>query len=127
MLSPNPDLQERIPTGKILDQIKKSFGNFSTFKEMFTDSAATLFGSGYVWLCRERKNDVLAIIPTVNQESPLSYGLEPILVIDVWEHAYYLDHHNKRMKYIHSWWNVVDWDVVQELYDFWDSNKHDEL
>ena len=95
---------------------------------MFSKSALSLFGSGYVWLCREPKNNALTYLPTINQQSPVSYGLNPILVIDVWEHAYYLKHQNKRANYIDNWWNVVDWSAVQDLYDFWDNdNYHEEL
>ena len=95
---------------------------------MFTNSALSLFGSGYVWLCRERRNNVLTFFPTVNQESPLSYGLDPILVIDVWEHAYYLKHQNKRAMYIEDWWKVVNWGTVNQLYHFWNKlATHEEL
>jgi len=128
LLSPNPERKSRLPFGTVLRRIEKAFGNFSEFRDMFTKSALTLFGSGYVWLCRERKHDVLTFFPTVNQESPVSYGLEPILVIDVWEHAYYLKHQNKRGSYVEDWWNVVDWEIVNKLYDFWNKSKpHEEL
>ncbi|XP_065051554.1 superoxide dismutase [Mn/Fe]-like [Rhopilema esculentum] len=128
LLSPNPSKEDRVPTGKVLNHIVRSFGNFTAFKEMFSKSALSLFGSGYVWLCREPKTNALTYLPTINQQSPVSYGLNPILVIDVWEHAYYLKHQNKRANYIDNWWNVVDWSAVQDLYDFWDKDSnHEEL
>ena len=120
LLSPNPEGVDRIPFGTVSNQIEKAFGNFSEFKHMFTKSALSLFGSGYVWLCRERKNNVLTSFPTVNQESPVSYGLDPILVIDLWEHAYYLKHQNIRPSYVEDWWKLVDWEAVNQLYSFWD-------
>ncbi len=128
IISPNKDDQDRSPKGLVLEKIYSSFGNYSTFKEIFTNAASKLFGSGYVWLCREPRNDVLTIFPTDNQQCPLTFGLQPILVIDVWEHAYYLKHQNKRVNYINDWWHVVDWKNVEELYRFWESkNIHTEL
>eukprot|EP00794_Sanderia_malayensis_P017398 gene17398-19141_t len=128
VMSPNKDKIERAPSGIIQQKMFTSFGNYSLFKEIFTKSASTLFGSGYVWLCREPRNDILTIFPTDNQQCPLTFGLQPILVVDVWEHAYYLKHQNKRMSYIKDWWMVVDWNNVENLYHFWEKgNAHTEL
>jgi superoxide dismutase, Fe-Mn family len=106
---------ENKPSGKILEAINKDFGNFDAFKEKFTASAATLFGSGYCWLVVNFENK-LEIITTKDQDSPLSIGKKPVLVIDVWEHAYYLKYQNKRPEFIEAWWNLVNWDKVEELF-----------
>jgi len=103
------------PSGELADSIKKDFGDFSNFKEMFTKAAAGLFGSGWVWLVKDANNK-LSIIPTSNQDSPISQGLKPILCLDIWEHAYYLKYQNKRPDYIAAWWNVVNWEKVAELF-----------
>lgn len=103
------------PRGTIADAIKKFFGNFFTFQEQFNISVKTVFGSGWTWLCVDRE-DGLVIISTSNQDSPLSQGLSPILGLDVWEHAYYLQYQNKRPDYITAWWHVINWDQVEEYY-----------
>ena len=83
---------------------------------------------GYVWLSREPANHMLIISTTANQDSPLSQGLHPILVIDVWEHAYYLKHQNKRPNHVSDWWKLVDWKRVEELDSWFSNNKqHEEL
>ena len=100
------------PSGDLAKAIDATFGSFDAFKEEFTKSATTRFGSGWAWLVK--KGDGLAIISTANQDSPLSEGFTPILGLDVWEHAYYLNYQNRRPDYISAWWNVVNWDVVAE-------------
>lgn len=103
------------PTGELADAIKKTFGSFDEFKEKFSSAAAGQFGSGWGWLCVDDSGD-LKVISTPNQDSPLMNGLTPILGVDVWEHAYYLHYQNRRPDYISAFWNVVNWDKVNELY-----------
>jgi len=98
------------PGGKLGDAIKSTFGDFATFKEQFSNAAATRFGSGWAWLVASGAK--LAVESTPNQDSPLMEGRTPILGLDVWEHAYYLKYQNKRPDYIAAWWNVVNWDEV---------------
>jgi len=101
--------------GKIGDAIKTTFGSFDTFKEQFSNAAATRFGSGWAWLVLD-KDGKLLITSTSNQDSPYSIGQTPLLTIDIWEHAYYLKYQNRRPDYIAAWWNVVNWKKVDELY-----------
>ena len=100
-------------TGKIASLIDASFGNFETFKETFTKAASTLFGSGWAWLTVD-KDGKLAIEQTANADTPLRHGKKPLLTIDVWEHAYYLDTQNARPKYIENFWNIINWDIVNQ-------------
>lgn len=102
--------------GKVLDAIKKDFGSFEEFKKQFTQNATTLFGSGYTWLVLS--NGKLEIINTKDQDSPLSVGKKPLLVIDVWEHAYYLKYQNRRAEFIENWWNMVNWKQVEKNFTF---------
>ncbi|MBI2353135.1 superoxide dismutase [Candidatus Dependentiae bacterium] len=101
--------------GDLLKDIDKQFGSFQTFKEKFENAAKTQFGSGWAWLVVKDKNK-LEIIATSNQDVALTLTMQPILCLDVWEHAYYLHYQNRRADYIQAWWNVVHWDYVQELY-----------
>ena len=98
------------PTGAIKEAIDEAFGDFATFKEEFKKAAAGRFGSGWAWLVLE--NGKLAITSTANQDSPLMEGKTPILGLDVWEHAYYLKYKNVRPDYIEAFWNVVNWEEV---------------
>src|SRR3989344_2976364 len=102
-------------SGDIEKAITKKYGSFEVFKEQFSASATTVFGSGWAWLVVDSKGN-LEIIQTKNQESPLSLGKTPILALDVWEHAYYLKYQNKRPDYIAAFWNVINWNKVNELY-----------
>ncbi|HMN47841.1 MAG TPA: superoxide dismutase [Ignavibacteriaceae bacterium] len=106
------------PTGKVADAINSTFGNFDEFKNKFSTAAATRFGSGWAWLVVQ--NGKLVVSSTPNQDNPLMDVAEvkgtPILGLDVWEHAYYLKYQNRRPEYIENWWNVVNWDKVNELY-----------
>lgn len=96
------------PRGEIADRIIEKYGSYQAFVDQFTASALGVFGSGWVWL-----QPNLEIITTPNQDTPIMTGLPaPILGLDVWEHAYYLDYKNKRDDYIQAWWNVIDWDFV---------------
>ncbi|WP_163539619.1 superoxide dismutase SodA [Gracilibacillus sp. YIM 98692] len=112
LLSPNGGGE---PTGEIADKINETFGSFDKFKEEFAAAAAGRFGSGWAWLVVNNGN--IEITSTPNQDTPISEGKTPILGLDVWEHAYYLKYQNKRPDYIAAFWNVVDWDKVNSLYN----------
>jgi len=102
------------PGGDLAKAIDGKFGSFDGFKGMFTAAAATRFGSGWAWLaCKAGR---LEVFSTANQDSPLAEGFEPILGLDVWEHAYYLNYQNRRPDYITAFWNVVNWDQAAENY-----------
>ena len=103
------------PTGALAQAIKDAFGDFATFKDKFSQAAATRFGSGWAWL--GLKDGKLTVISLPNQDAPLMEGLTPILGLDVWEHAYYLKYQNRRPEYISNWWNVVNWDEVARRYE----------
>ena len=111
ILSPNGGGE---PEGELADAIKAKFGSFETFKEEFAKAATTRFGSGWAWLTV--KDGELELYSTANQDSPLMEGKTPILGLDVWEHAYYLNYQNRRPEYINSFWNVVNWDEVSKRY-----------
>lgn len=103
------------PSGELADAINSSFGSLEGFKEKFANAAATQFGSGWAWLC-VHKGGKLDVCGTPNQDNPLMPGVgcggHPILGIDVWEHAYYLNYQNRRPDYISAFWNVINWDEV---------------
>lgn len=101
------------PTGKIADAINDSFDSFDAFKEQFSQSAATLFGSGWAWLV-QNKEGKLEITQEVNAGNPMTSGLKPLLTCDVWEHAYYVDYRNARPTYIESFWKLVNWEFVNQ-------------
>lgn len=101
------------PTGELASAIDSAFGSFDSFKEQFANAAATRFGSGWAWLCVDSSGNLI-VNSTPNQDTPISDGLKPILGLDVWEHAYYLNYQNRRPDYINSWWNVVNWDQVAQ-------------
>lgn len=103
------------PKGKIAEEIQKSFGSFEKFQEEFNASAKSVFGSGWAWLVLDADGKPV-ISTTTNQDVVLFEGDIPVLGLDVWEHAYYLKYTNKRVDYINAWWNVVDWDQVEENY-----------
>lgn len=102
------------PDGDLGKAIIETFGSFSDFKETFGKAAATRFGSGWAWL--SVKDGKLAVTSTGNQDNPLSDGATPILGLDVWEHAYYLNYQNRRPDYVGAWWNVVNWKAVSDKY-----------
>ena len=107
------------PTGALADAINTAFGSFDGFKNAFAKAAATRFGSGWAWLCIH-KGGAVEVCSTANQDNPLMPGIGcdgfPILGIDVWEHAYYLNYQNRRPDYIQAFFNVVDWKKVSEMY-----------
>ena len=112
LMSPNGN---SAPVGEIAKKIDEDLGGFDKFKDEFKKAALGRFGSGWAWLVLD-KGGKLMIVSTPNQDNPLTDGLKPLLDIDVWEHAYYLKYQNKRADYIDSWWNVVDWNKVEEEY-----------
>jgi Fe-Mn family superoxide dismutase len=103
------------PTGAIADAINSAFGSFDSFKEEFTKAGLTRFGSGWAWLVVD--NGQLAVINTLNQDSPLMEGKTPILGADVWEHAYYLNYQNKRPDYLNAFFNVINWEEVNKRFE----------
>ena len=104
------------PTGDLAAAINNTFGGFAAFKEQFAKAAATRFGSGWAWLYVDGGGK-LAVGSTPNQDTPLMEGNTPILGLDVWEHAYYLNYQNRRPDYVAAWWNVVNWDAVAAKYE----------
>ena len=104
------------PTGQIADAIKAAFGDFASFKAKVKDNGATQFGSGWSWVVYNPTTGKLEALKKPNQDSPLMDGLVPVLGVDVWEHAYYLDYFNRRPDYIAAWWHVVNWDEVERRY-----------
>ena len=115
MLSPNGG---GAPHGTLADAISSTFGSFDAFKELFANAALTRFGSGWAWLIK-REDGSLAVTSTPNQDSPLMEGIAnetgtPIIGLDVWEHAYYLNYQNRRPDYVSAFWEVVDWGRAQD-------------
>ena len=107
------------PSGKLADAINKDFGSFDEFKSKFSAAAATRFGSGWAWLCVDSDGG-LEVCSTANQDNPLmpgECGKTPVLCLDVWEHAYYLNYQNRRPDYVEAFFNVIDWSVVSAKYD----------
>jgi len=108
------------PSGNLLSAIEKAFGSFDEFKAEFSKAAATRFGSGWAWLCAHSDGS-LEICSTANQDNPIMNGIgcggSPILGLDVWEHAYYLNYQNRRPDYINGFFNVIDWAKVEEKYN----------
>lgn len=106
---------QKLPTGRLLDKINETYGSFENFKKEVEEVGTTLFGSGWVWVTTDT-NGNLAISKGSNAENPLTKGLKPILVIDVWEHAYYLDYQNRRAEYLHRIWDLIDWNLIDIRY-----------
>ena len=109
-----------MPSDNLLNAINSSFGSFDSFKVLFSNAAATRFGSGWAWLC-VHSGGKLEICSTANQDNPLMPGIGcegyPILGLDVWEHAYYLNYQNRRPDYINAFFNVLNWDIVSKAYE----------
>ncbi|MEH0743210.1 superoxide dismutase [Vibrio cholerae] len=107
-----------VPSGELGRTIEETFGSFAEFQQQFSDAAINTFGSGFAWLIV--KDNQLVITSTSNQDNPLmdvaAIQGEPILALDVWEHAYYISYQNRRPDYINAWWNVVNWEAVAENY-----------
>ncbi|HDL6961840.1 TPA: superoxide dismutase [Fe] [Yersinia enterocolitica] len=109
-LSPNGGGE---PTGKVADAINQSFGSFAEFKAQFTDAAVKNFGAGWTWLVK-KADGTLAIVSTSNAATPLTTTDKPLLTVDVWEHAYYIDYRNARPKYLENFWALVNWSFVEK-------------
>lgn len=103
------------PKGPLGDAIQATFGGFAQFKEQFAAAAAARFGSGWAWLVRDATGK-LSLYSTPNQDSPYMQNHCPIIGLDVWEHAYYLNYQNRRPDYVAAWWNVVNWDRANEIF-----------
>lgn len=109
------------PTGPLAEAINKAFGSFDTFKDQFSTAATTRFGSGWAWLCLKADKS-LFICSTPNQDNPLMQGFvdtpgTPLLGLDVWEHAYYLNYQNRRPDYIKAFWSVINWPAISKRYE----------
>lgn len=101
------------PTGELADAITNTFNSFAEFKEAFTKTAITTFGSGWAWLVKDEKNQ-LQLVSTSNAGTPMTDGKKALLTCDVWEHAYYIDYRNARPNYLEAFWNLVNWDFVSQ-------------
>ena len=102
--------------GPFANVIKRSFGSVRFFKEMFTGSAGSLLGTGWIWLVLNQKG-LMEIINESNAGNPLRRGLTPILTCDIWEHAYYLDYQNRRSDYLEAFWKLIDWKLIEKRYE----------
>lgn len=105
------------PCCNLKNFIRFDFGNFDTFKKKMEDAAASLFGSGWVWLAQE-ENGKLKIISCHNGDTPLRHKMTPLYGIDIWEHAYYLDYQNRRTEYVHKLWDIVDWEMIESRLNY---------
>jgi Fe-Mn family superoxide dismutase len=112
VLTPN---SAKAPTGELSDKINQTFGSFEEFKKEFVTAGTKHFGSGWVWLLKDREGE-LSILTLPNQDAPVIYGTG-LLGIDLWEHAYYLKHQNRRADYLNNIWEIINWEYVQELYE----------
>jgi Fe-Mn family superoxide dismutase len=115
IMGPTISNSSKEPIGASADSIKSAFGDFPKFKEEFTKAAAGVFGSGWAWLVLD-ENGKMAITSTGMQDSPIMKNQKLLLGLDVWEHAYYLKYQNKRPDYIDAWWNVVNWQGVEQKF-----------
>jgi superoxide dismutase, Fe-Mn family len=103
------------PKGKLAEAIQTTFGGFAAFKEQIEKAGLGRLGSGYAWLCK-KPDGSLIVYSTPNQDTPLADGYFPLLVVDVWEHAYYLKYQNRRAEYLTNWWSLVNWDKVEKRF-----------
>ena len=107
---------DNAPTGRLAEAINAQFGSFEAFKEAFAKAGATLFGSGWVWLSADKEGN-LHITQEPNASNPILHGLRPLMTMDVWEHAYYLDYQNRRPDHLAALWQIINWDEVAARYD----------
>lgn len=128
-MSPNPDGDKREPGPVMSWLIKNTFETNDRFEKWVKHEAMNIFGSGNLWISVDPNLPTFVTINTFyNQDTPFSHGLFPILLVDVWEHAYYLKHQNKRLPYLDSWWKLIDWNAIEVLIQKWGVNqRHDEL
>jgi len=104
------------PKGKLVKAINKKFGSYAKFKEEFTKLSSNFFGSGWTWLVVNKSGE-LEIIALPNHDCPITMGLRPLLVLDLWEHAYYLKYQNRRAEYVEAYWNIVNWPEVEKNFE----------
>ncbi|MBS5822348.1 MAG: superoxide dismutase [Clostridium argentinense] len=104
------------PNGEILNQINKDFGSFETFKKEFSAAAVAVEGSGWAILCWNCMFEKLVILTAEKHQDLTQWAVKPLLILDVWEHAYYLKYQNKRAAFVDAWWNIVNWDTVNERF-----------
>lgn len=116
IMMPPSSIMPQGPVGKLASAIDAQYTSFEKMKEQMAANAQSVFGSGWSWLCLAQ-DEKLCLMKLPNQDSPLMYGYQPLLGIDVWEHAYYLKYQNKRVDYIAAWWNVVNWEFVSRRYE----------
>lgn len=107
---------DSLPEGRLLKEIAETYGSLDALKSEMDKTGLGRLGSGYAWLC-QKPDGKLTVIATLNQDCPLSDGLKPLLVVDVWEHAYYLKYQNRRAEYLTNWWNLVNWKVVEKRFE----------
>jgi Fe-Mn family superoxide dismutase len=106
-----PTKEGKHPSGELLFLIEQSFGSVETMRELFDKAALSLFGSGWVWLAMNKEGK-LEIMPLANADTPLRYQMKPLLTIDMWEHAYYLDYQNRKADYIKNFWMLINWHMI---------------
>lgn len=111
----NPDPIKE-PSGILREKIDQQFGSLDEFKKEFEQQGVAIFGSGWIWLASDKEGN-LKIIPSQNAQNPMKDGLKPLLVFDVWEHAYYLDYQNLRASYLHNLWDILDWTIIEMRYE----------
>lgn len=104
------------PKGALKDALVATWGSVEAFVKAFSDAAAGNFGSGWTWLVKDADGK-LSILNTSNADTPIRHGLTPLLTIDVWEHAYYIDYRNRRPDFIHNFWDLIDWNVIEKRYE----------
>ena len=109
------DANNHAPKGAILDAINRDFGSFEAFQKEFEQKGVTLFGSGWVWLSAD-KDGKLVITQETNANNPITKGLKPLLTMDVWEHAYYIDYRNRRAAHLQALWQIINWDEIARRY-----------
>jgi superoxide dismutase, Fe-Mn family len=112
-LAPNPEK----PTGAVMDQINKDFGDFETFKKLFSAATTSVEGSGWGILCWNPMFQKLVVLQAEKHQNLTQWGVIPLLIVDVWEHAYYLKYQNKRAAFVEAIWNIINWKVVNERYE----------